>query len=69
MSRLGDWLDHRTGYRAGQLSELKALGLCRVGGSVPQQHVAQLVRHDADDFSFAARRLEHAAVDEHRSAR
>lgn len=32
-----------------------------------KQHVRQLVRHDADDFSFGGG-VEHAAVDEHRPA-
>ena len=60
--------DHSAGNRAGELAELEVLGLGRVRGAVAQQHVAQLVRHHADDFAFARRCLEHAAVDEHRAA-
>ena len=56
---------------AGNLTELQPgiLRLRRVGRAVPQQHVRQLVRHHADDFAFRRRRVEHAAVDEHRAAR
>ncbi len=60
--------DDSAGDGAGKLSQLEALGLCRVRGAMAEQHVAQLVRHDADDFALALRCLEHAAVDEHRAA-
>ena len=61
--------DDRASDGAGELSELEALRLRRVGGAVAQEHVTQLVRHDADDLAFARRRFEHAAIDEHRAAR
>ena len=53
---------------AGNLAELQPgiLRLRRIGRSMPQQHVRQLVRHDADDLAFGCRGVEHAAVDEHR---
>jgi hypothetical protein len=35
---------------------------------MPQDDVAQLVRHDAGDFIIRAGRLEHAAVQKHRAA-
>ena len=41
----------------------------RLGGAVPQDHVTQLVGHDAGDLAFSGRRLDHPAVHEHRSAR
>jgi hypothetical protein len=55
---------------AGHLAELepRVLRFRHVRGAMPQQHVRQLVRHHADHFAFRRRRLEHAAVDEHRSA-
>jgi hypothetical protein len=36
---------------------------------MPKQHVGELVGHHAGHFRFRGRRLEHAAVDEHRPAR
>ena len=74
LAALGDDLppaaaDHRAGDRAGDLAELEALSLGRVGCAVTQEHMAQLVGHYADDLAFTRRRLEHAAVDEHRPAR
>ena len=73
LAPLGDDLappaaDHGAGNRSGELPELEVLGLGRVRGAVAQEDMAQLVRHHADDFSFARRRFEHAAVDEHRPA-
>ena len=35
---------------AGKGTELESLGLRGVGGAVPQQHVRELVRHDAGKF-------------------
>ena len=35
---------------------------------MPQEDVRQFVRHDAGDFALACRRVEHAAMDEHRPA-
>jgi hypothetical protein len=35
----------------------------------PQDDVAQLVRHHAGNFALGVGRLDHAAVDEHRTAR
>ena len=60
--------DDGPGDCAGDLTELKVLGFGCVGGAMAQQHVAQLVRHHADDLALACGRLEHPAVDEHRAA-
>ena len=60
--------DDGSGNCAGDLTELKALRFGCVGGAVAQQHVAQLVRHHADDLALACSGLEHPAVDEHRAA-
>ena len=44
----------------------RRLGLLR--RAVTERDVAQLVRHDPGDFPFGVRLLDHAAIDEHRSA-
>jgi hypothetical protein len=54
--------------RAGHLADLIFLGLARLGGAVPQDDVTELVGHHAGDFAFGLRRLDHPAVDEHRTA-
>ena len=44
----------------------------RLGGlrrAVPQRDVAELVGHHAGDLAFGLRRLDHAAIEVHRSAR
>ena len=48
---------------------LELLSLCRLRRAVPQDHVAQLVRHHAGDLTVGLRGLEHPAVQEHRAAR
>jgi hypothetical protein len=48
---------------------LKALLLGGIRGAVTEQHVCELVRHDAGDLTFRGGRLDHAAVDEHGAAR
>ena len=53
---------------AGNLPDCVLRGLGRLGRAVPQRDVAELVRHDAGDLAFGLRRLDHAAIDEHRSA-
>ena len=69
--------DHRTGAPAddraqhlpGERAELELLARGRLRGAVPQHDVRELVRHDAGDLAFRLRRLNHAAVQEHRPAR
>ena len=61
--------DDGAANRPKQLSDLVLRGLARLRGPVPQNHVADLVRHHAGDFALGVRRLDHPAVDEHRSAR
>ena len=69
--RTGRAADDGAADDAGELAELQPgiLRLRRIGRSVSKQDVRQLVRHDADDLAFGRGRVEHAAVDEHRSAR
>src|SRR6185436_16831890 len=61
---------HRAAYLASELTELQpwVLRLRRVGRSMAQQNVGQLVGHDSYDLALGCRRVEHAAVHEHRSA-
>jgi hypothetical protein len=60
--------DHRAANLTGELPELKPgiLSLRRIGSSVPQQHVRQLMGHHADDFGFGCCSAEHAPMHEHR---
>ncbi len=56
--------------RPGNLAKLQP-GILRfrcIGRPMPQQHVRQLVRHDAGDLAFSCSGVEHAAVHEHRTA-
>ncbi len=55
--------------RAGNGANRKGLLFGRPGGSVSQNHVAQLVRHDAGDLALDRGGLNHAAVDVHGPAR
>ena len=59
-----DCPEHLPGDRA----DLKLLSLRRLHGSVAENHVAQLVRHDACHFGVGARRFDHPAVEKHRAA-
>ena len=62
---------HGPAERACHLAELQP-GILRLGGigrSVAKQHVGQLVRHHAGDLALSGCRIEHATVNEHRSAR
>ena len=61
--------DNRTEDLTGDSADLKLLSLRRLRGSVPENHVAQLVRHDACHFCVGARRFDHPAVEKHRPAR
>ena len=61
--------DNRSQDLAGDRADLEFLCLCGLQRPVAQDHVAQLVRHDAGHFIVGARRLQHAAVEEHRAAR
>jgi hypothetical protein len=63
-----DRLEHvREGARVSHLQP-RILCLGGVGRSMTKQDVRQLVRHHADDLGFRRRRVEHAAVHEHRPA-
>ena len=55
-------------HRAGDLADFVFGRLARLRRAVAQQHVTELVRHHARDFAVGVRRLDHPAVDEHRSA-
>ncbi len=55
--------------RAEQRPDLVFRRLGGLGRAVPQRDVAQLVGHHAGDLAFGVRRLDHAAIDVHRSAR
>jgi hypothetical protein len=64
-----DRLEHvREGARVSHLQP-RILCLGGVGRSMTKQDVRQLVRHHADDLGFRRRRVEHAALHEHRPAR
>jgi hypothetical protein len=58
--------------RAGNLADRRAdrplLARGRLGGAVTQRHVRNLVRHHAGHLGFRLRLLDHAAIEEHRSA-
>jgi hypothetical protein len=60
--------DNRSDHRARQLTDLVLGGLGRLRGAVPQRDVTELVGHHAGSFTFVARRLDHPAIDVHRSA-
>ena len=60
--------DDRAGDCAGDAAPWYGACLARLRGAVPQRDVADLVGHDARGFAFGLGRLDHAAVDEHRSA-
>ncbi len=65
----GGAADNGANDGAGNLADLVFLRLGRLRRAVPQDDVAQLVRHDARDFTLRLRRGDHPAVDEHRAAR
>ena len=67
--RTGPSADHRAEHLAGEGAELELLPLGRLGRAVAQGHVRDLVRHHPRHFGFGLGRLDHAAVQEHRSAR
>ena len=58
----------RAEHLAGERAKLKLLAFRRLHRAVTQDHVRQLVRHDPGNFPFRARRLNHAAIQEHRPA-
>ena len=60
--------DNRPEHLTGDGADLKLLPLRRLRGSMPENHVAQLVRHDACHFCVGARRFNHPAMQEHRPA-
>ena len=60
--------DDRPEHLTGDGADLKLLSLRRLRGSVTENHVAQLVRHDARHFCVGARRFNHPAMEKHRSA-
>ena len=55
--------------RSQELADFVLGRLAGLRGAVPKNDVTELVRHHARDFTLRCRRLDHAAVDEHRSAR
>ena len=59
----------RSGNRASNGADRERLLFGRPGGPMSQNHVAELVRHDAGDLALDRGRLNHAAVDVHRTAR
>ena len=54
---------------AGERAELELLRLRRLQRAVAQDDVREFVRHHAGNLVVGARRLEHAAIEEHRAAR
>ena len=61
--------DDRAADRAQELAHFVFGRLAGLRGAVPKNDVTELVRHHAGDFTLGGRRFDHAAVDEHRSAR
>ena len=76
-TKLGALRDHLPGSsandrprnRAGHGANRERLLFRCPGGPVPQNHVAELVRHDAGDPALDRRGLNHAAVEVHGTAR
>ena len=64
-SAADDGPEHLTGDRA----ELKLLGFCRLQSPMAQDHVTEFVRHYARNLIVRPRRLQHAAVEKHRTTR
>ncbi len=60
--------DDRSEDLTGDLADRVRRGFRLLRRPVTQRHVAQLVRHHADDFPFAVRLFDHAAIDVHRAA-
>src|SRR5205085_1943788 len=60
--------DDRAADRTEDRADLVFRRFARLGRTVPECDVADLVGHHPRDLAFTVRRLEHAAVDEHRSA-
>ena len=55
-------------HGAGDLAHAVFRGLACLRRPMTEDDVAQLVRHHPRDFAVGVRRLDHAAVDEHRTA-
>ncbi len=64
----GSAADDRAEDLTGDRADLELLPLRRLRRAVPQHDVRELVRHHAGDFTFGSRRLDHSAIQEHRSA-